>query len=215
MELPGLASLPDFLDLLNIMGTAVFALTGAISAARKRFDLFGMIFFAALVGVGGGTLRDVILGRLPVFWVTAPINIAVTTVVAVLAFFLMRWLIRDRAIFLWADAIGLATFAIVGTAVALEVGVSPYLAPFFGVITGCFGGMIRDVVANEAPTLLYAELYATAAFAGGLVYVLALQTDWPHVANAAALVGLITGLAVRSLGIIWRLHLPRAKVEGP
>ena len=200
-------SIVPVIDILNILGTAVFGLTGAISAARKKFDIFGMSFFAALVGLGGGTLRDLIIGRLPVFWVQEPWNIAVTTAAAIFGFFTMSWLVRNDRVFIWADALGLATFAIVGTSVSLSQGVSIYLAPFFGMITACFGGMFRDVVANDAPTILYGELYASAAFAGGVTYVLALSNDLGH--NWSALLGLIVGLFVRALGIVWKMHLPR------
>lgn len=210
-ELSDMLSISPIIDVLNVLGTAVFGLTGAISAARKNFDIFGMSFFAALVGLGGGTLRDVIIGRLPVFWVHEPWNIGVTTAAAFLAFFLMSRLERIDKVFIWADAVGLATFAIVGTSVALEQGVSIYLAPFFGMITACFGGMFRDVVANDAPTILYGELYASAAFAGGVTYVLVVALGGGH--NWAALLGLIVGLCVRSLGIIWKMHLPRPKLS--
>jgi uncharacterized membrane protein YeiH len=198
----------DLIAPLNIVGTIVFAMTGAISAARKRFDLFGLVVFAALVGLGGGTLRDILLGRLPVFWVLAPWNLALTTAVAILSFFMMRWITRFQRIFIWADALGLATFAIVGSAVSLEVGVSPYLAPLFGVFTGCFGGLLRDVIANERPLILYAELYASAALAAGAVYVGLLE--WGLSSLTASILALAAGMLLRAASIIWGLHLPRA-----
>ena len=200
----------DLIDPLSAIGTAVFALTGAISAARKRFDIFGMIVLAAVVGLGGGTLRDVLLGKLPVTWVSDPSGLLITTSVAIFSFFFLKHLVRLEAIFLWADAIGMATFAVIGTSLALEKGVSPFLAPVFGMFTACFGGLVRDVIVNERPTILYGELYATAALAGSAVYVMGTTLNWNKV--WVTLAALIVAMVLRALGIVWRLHLPRPKV---
>ena len=199
----------DLLGSLSILGTAVFALTGAISAAKKRFDIFGMIVLAALVGLGGGTLRDVILGRLPVFWVRDPSELLNTTLVAVISFFALPWFERKKQIFLWADALGLATFAVVGTGVAIEQQVSLWLAPLFGVFSACFGGLLRDVIANDRPLILYGELYASAAFLGGVVYTLCFYWQWGHGLSVA--LALAVGLLMRAVGIIWKVHLPKPK----
>lgn len=200
----------DLINPLSAIGTAVFALTGAISAARKRFDIFGMIVLAAVVGLGGGTLRDVLLGKLPVTWVSDPSGLLITTSVAIFSFFFLKHLVRLEAIFLWADAIGMATFAVIGTSLALEKGVSPFLAPVFGMFTACFGGLVRDVIVNERPTILYGELYATAALAGSAVYVMGTTLNWNKV--WVTLAALIVAMVLRALGIVWRLHLPRPKV---
>lgn len=200
----------DLIDPLSAIGTAVFALTGAISAARKRFDIFGMIVLAAVVGLGGGTLRDVLLGRLPVTWVSDPSGLLITTSVAIFSFFFLKHLVRLEAIFLWADAIGMATFAVIGTSLALEKEVSPFLAPVFGMFTACFGGLVRDVIVNERPTILYGELYATAALAGSAVYVLGTVLNWNNIWVTVA--ALIVAMVLRALGIVWRMHLPRPEV---
>ena len=200
----------DLIEPLSVLGTAVFALTGAISAAKKRFDLFGMIVLAGLVGLGGGTLRDILLGRLPVFWVREPWDLLITTGVALLAFFFLKSFDRLKPLFLWADALGLATFAVVGASVALEQNVSPFLAPVFGMFTACFGGLLRDVIANDRPLILYGELYASAALAGSAVYTLVVVMHWGDF--LAAVLALITGLVMRAMGIIWRVHLPRPKL---
>jgi uncharacterized membrane protein YeiH len=200
----------DLIAPLNALGTAVFALTGAISAVKKRFDLFGMIFLAGLVGLGGGTLRDVLLGRLPVFWVREPWDLLITTSVAILAFIFLKIFSRLKSLFLWADALGLATFAIVGASIALHQGVSPFLAPVFGMFTACFGGLMRDVIANERPLILYGELYASAALAGSAVYTFVVVMNWGDF--LAAVSALVTGLTMRAIGIIWQVHLPTAKL---
>ena len=200
----------DLIGPLSVLGTAVFALTGAISAAKKRFDLFGMIVLAAIVGLGGGTLRDILLGRLPVAWVREPWELAITTAVAIVSFFFLRSLYRLKTVFLWADALGLATFAVVGASVALAQNISPLLAPVFGMFTACFGGLLRDVIANERPLILYGELYASAALAGAAVYALGVSLAWNPFWTAV--LALAVGLALRALGIIWRVHLPRPKL---
>ena len=200
----------NLIDPLSAIGTAVFALTGAISAARKRFDIFGMIVLAAVVGLGGGTLRDVLLGKLPVTWVSDPSGLLITTSVAIFSFFFLKHLVRLEAIFLWADAIGMATFAVIGTSLALEKEVSPFLAPVFGMFTACFGGLVRDVIVNERPTILYGELYATAALAGSAVYVLGTVLNWNNIWVTVA--ALIVAMVLRALGIVWRMHLPRPEV---
>lgn len=200
----------DLIDPLSAIGTAVFALTGAISAARKRFDIFGMVVLAAVVGLGGGTLRDVLLGRLPVTWVSDPSGLLITTSVAIFSFFFLKHLVRLEAIFLWADAIGMATFAVIGTSLALEKDVSPFLAPVFGMFTACFGGLVRDVIVNERPTILYAELYATAALAGSAVYSLGMTLEWNR--SWVTAISLVVAMVVRALGIVWRWHLPTPDV---
>lgn len=200
----------DLIDLLSAIGTAVFALTGAISAARKRFDIFGMIVLAGVVGLGGGTLRDILLGKLPVTWVSDPSGLLITTGVAIFSFFFLKKLVRLETTFLWADAIGMATFAVIGTSLALEKSVSPFLAPVFGMFTACFGGLVRDVIVNERPTILYGELYATAALAGSGVYALGTQLEWNNFWVTA--LALIVSLVLRAMGIVWRLHLPRPDV---
>lgn len=200
----------DLIEPLSAIGTAVFALTGAISAARKRFDIFGMIVLAAVVGLGGGTLRDILLGRLPVTWVNDPSGLLITTSVAVCSFFFLKNLVRLESIFLWADAIGMATFAVIGTSLALEKDVSPFLAPVFGMFTACFGGLVRDVIVNERPTILYAELYATAALAGSACYALGMTLEWNS--SWVTVLSLIVALVLRALGIVWRWHLPTPAV---
>lgn len=200
----------NLIDPLSAIGTAVFALTGAISAARKRFDIFGMIVLAGVVGLGGGTLRDILLGRLPVTWVSDPSGLLITTSVAIFSFFFLKHLVRLEAIFLWADAIGMATFSVIGTSLALEKDVSPFLAPVFGMFTACFGGLVRDVIVNERPTILYGELYATAALAGSAVFALGTTLAWSNFWVTIA--ALIVAMVLRALGIVWRMHLPRPSV---
>ncbi len=197
----------DLLDVLSAIGTVVFALTGAISAAKKRFDIFGMILLACVVGVGGGTLRDLLLGRLPVAWVKDPTEVLISTIVAMVAFLFLSKITLLKSVFLWADAIGMATFAVIGTTVALEENVSPFLAPVFGMFTACFGGLVRDVIVNERPVILYGELYASAALVGSAVYAFGIVFEWDHLWTTLA--ALFVALGLRAIGIVWRVYLPK------
>ncbi|KAJ56941.1 membrane protein [Actibacterium mucosum KCTC 23349] len=160
---------------LDLAAVFVFALTGALTASRAQLDIVGFIFIAALTAVGGGTLRDLFLGRVPVFWVVDPIYIGVIAVGALLVFVTAHLLeSRYRAI-LWLDAAALAVAVPAGVNVAITLNHGPAVVVMMGIVTGCFGGLMRDVVCNEVPLVLRkGELYVTAAFAGGIAAALAL-----------------------------------------
>ena len=158
--MPG-ATIPTLPPLFDLLGTAVFALTGALLAARLRQTFVTMSFFALITGVGGGSVRDLLIGA-PVFWVRDPWVAPVCLVVALLAWFTPRkwW---EGMLLEWADAAGLAAYAVLGTAKALAYGLPPVPAVLMGVITGCVGGVIRDVLAGRPSILMRPELYVTAA----------------------------------------------------
>ena len=154
---------------LDYAGVAVFAATGALGAARHKHTIVTFAFFAAVTGVGGGTLRDLLIG-VPVFWVQNNAYLAVCLTMAVAV-----WLTRaDRwpfAALLWIDAVGMAVYAVVGAAKAMSVGVPPLAAVVMGVLTASFGGIVRDVLAGEPSILLRPEIYLSAAALGATVFV--------------------------------------------
>jgi uncharacterized membrane protein YeiH len=154
-------ALPTLPPLLDLLGIAVFALSGALLAARLRQTFVTMAFFALVTGVGGGTVRDLLIGA-PVFWVRDPWVAPVCLGVALLAWFTPRkwW---EGQLLEWADAAGLAVYAVLGTAKGLVYGLPPVPAILMGVITGCVGGIIRDVLAGRPSILMRPELYVTAA----------------------------------------------------
>ncbi len=154
-------AIPTLPPLFDLLGTAVFALTGALLAARLRQTFVTMSFFALITGVGGGSVRDLLIGA-PVFWVRDPWVAPVCLGVALLAWFTPRkwW---EGSLLEWADAAGLAAYAVLGTAKALAYGLPPVPAVLMGVITGCVGGIIRDVLAGRPSILMRPELYVTAA----------------------------------------------------
>ncbi len=159
--------------ILDYAGVAVFAATGALAASRKQLDIIGFLFLAAVTGIGGGTLRDLVLGATPVFWIENSNYILVCAAVSVLVFFTAH-LVESRYKWLvWLDAIGLAAYAAMGAAKGLAATGSPTVAVVTGVITATFGGILRDLLAEEPSVLLRPEIYVTAALAGSAAFTLA------------------------------------------
>ncbi len=195
---------------LDLLGTAVFALTGALLAARLRQTFVTMAFFALITGVGGGSVRDLLIGA-PVFWVRDPWVAPVCLTVALVAWFTPRkwW---EGSLLEWADAAGLAAYAVLGTAKSLALGVAPVPAVLMGIITGCVGGIIRDVLAGRPSILMRPELYVTAAaLSAGLCAlgdVLALPRE------LAWSVAALAGFALRGVAIRYGIHLPAYQRAG-
>ena len=198
------AILPDALLLLDYVGIAVFAISGALLAAEKKQTLVTFIFFAVVTGVGGGTVRDLLIGA-PVFWVGTNATLLICIVAGVAVWFLSRKTIADKAL-LWFDAIGLAAYATYGAAKALNYGVAPVPAFAMGVMTACVGGIIRDVLANEPSILMRPELYVTAAALASGLFVALILFGAP--ATLAALVAGLAGFSLRGAAIARGLSLP-------
>ncbi|WP_297507175.1 trimeric intracellular cation channel family protein [uncultured Caulobacter sp.] len=189
---------------LDYAAAAVFGATGALAAARRKHDIITFGFFAAITGVGGGTLRDLLIGA-PVFWVQRPGYILACLVAATVVWLLGKRGWRFRAL-LWLDALGMAAYAVVGTAKALGLGVHPFSAVVMGVLTTAFGGVIRDVLAEEPNLLLRREIYITAALLGASVFaVLKLlgAPFWP-----AGIAGFAAAFTLRACAILFGWSLP-------
>lgn len=185
------------------LGVAVFAISGTLLAFRKNMDGFGVIVLASVTAIGGGTVRDLILG-LPVFWVYDPNYLYTILAAAILTILWLR--LRDfihQKTLLIADAFGLSFFAVMGAQKALLAGFPPLICVVMGTITACFGGMIRDVLARDVPMLLKGELYATTCLAGGSAFVLIA----PYNELLALLVGGIITLLLRLGAIRWKWYL--------
>ena len=202
----------SFVYTLEMLGTAAFAVSGALAASRKRMDIFGFCVLALMPAVGGGTIRDIIIDRVPVFWISDNRYIAVAIIAALVVFFAPhRKPGGRRKLLVWADALGLALFAALGTEICLQYGTGPLVAVMLGVTTAVTGGMIRDVICNEIPLILSREIYATAAFAASLAYVLADHLGFGD--SVALSAGVLTGLAVRGLAITYNWSLPSFGAE--
>jgi uncharacterized membrane protein YeiH len=189
----------NLITLLDYAGVAVFAATGALSASRKQLDIVGFIFLAAITGIGGGTLRDVIL-NIPVFWIGNTDYVLICTVAAIFVFFTAHKVASRWKWLLWLDAIGLAAFAAMGAAKGFAITGSPVVAIITGMLTATFGGILRDIVAGEPSVLLRPEIYITAAGAGAGAYVLA--DSMLAAPNVSATIAFIVAFVVRG-GALW------------
>ncbi|MDR5653116.1 trimeric intracellular cation channel family protein [Ruixingdingia sedimenti] len=198
--------------LLELASVFVFALTGALAASRAQLDLVGFVFLASLTAVGGGTLRDLVLGQGAVFWVARPQMIGLAAIAAVIVFFTAHLLESRYRALLWLDACALAVAVPAGVGVALAQGQGWPVLLMMGVATGCFGGLMRDVVCNEVPLVLRAgELYVTAAFAGALAAVLALAAGLDQRAALIACAAVTLALRAGSLVFGWKLPAYRPR----
>ena len=201
---PALATPETVLGVLDFAGVAVFAATGALAAARQKHDLVTFAFFGAITGVGGGTLRDLLIGS-PVFWVHDWRYIAVCLVASVAVWLVGARPWRFRAL-LWLDAIGLVAYGVLGAAKANVAGMSPLICIVMGALTACFGGIVRDLLAGEPSILLRREITVSAALLAATIFVVArvLGMDaWP----AAFIAGAI-GFALRAGALVWGWALP-------
>ena len=196
------------LTVLDLVGTFVFALSGAVAAARRELDLFGVLVLAFVAATTGGIIRDVLIGAAPPATLVDWRYLALSLCAGVLTFSWLPLIDRLQSPVQLFDAAGLACFAVTGAQKALSYGLDAPMAALLGMLTGIGGGMARDVLLNEIPTVLRAELYAVAALAGASVVVIGESFDMPSA--AATLTGLLLCLVLR-LGSIYRgWHLPRA-----
>ena len=196
------------LQILDFLGVSVFAISGALVASRKEMDLIGFGLMASVTGIGGGTLRDVLLDR-SVFWIETPYYVAICLLMAVIVFFTAHILQRRYVAVLWADGIGIAAYAVMGADVALRAGANELVAIVMGVMTATFGGLIRDVICQQTSFILRKEIYATCVLAGASVYVGLVSIDTPVI--IAAFSGFGAGFALRAGAILWGWTLPTYK----
>jgi uncharacterized membrane protein YeiH len=194
----------DFLLIMDFIGIAAFAATGALLAGKHGMDLFGALTLAFVTGIGGGTLRDIILNA-PVFWLTETHAAYACFTGFILVFIAQRFLKKTpKATINLLDAVGLALFSVLGASKALQLGHTPGIAVLMGFLTGCGGGMLRDVLANDMPLVFsHKKLYATPSLMGAAVFVLI----YPYAEITAIILGAITVFAIRigSLFFNWRL----------
>lgn len=196
---------------LDMLGVAVFAISGALAAGRKQLDLIGVVVLGAVTGVGGGTLRDLLLDRNPVFWIAQPTYILVCIVASLGTFLVVRKghpsRRRRRQALLVADGLGLAFFSISGAQIAQTLGHGPGISILMGAMTGVAGGAIRDVLAAEIPIVMrQGELYATAAAVGAALYLLLDALGVPR--GISEFGGMSAVAALRFAALRWRLVLP-------
>lgn len=189
----------EFTTIFDFIGTFAFAISGVRLAARKNFDLFGAYVVGFVTAVGGGTLRDVMLGTTP-FWMTTPYYVIITGIALLTVIVLKRWLVRFDNTFFIFDAIGLGFFTVVGLEKSMAADFPMWINIIMGCITGATGGIIRDILLNEVPLIFRKDIYALACAGGGIVYWLCHRYGMPNIATqiiAAASVIIIRIVAVR------------------
>ncbi|MCK4564013.1 MAG: trimeric intracellular cation channel family protein [Verrucomicrobia bacterium] len=194
------------IHILDLIGTAVFAITGALVAGRKRMDTFGVVILGCVTAVGGGTLRDVVLGCSPVFWISSPHYLAIATIAAIGTFVVVhRWRLPEMLL-AYADAVGLAVFTVIGFQAGFQTTHSYGISIVMGMTTGVVGGIVRDVLAGEIPLIFHKEIYASASLAGATL--LALSTRLQGSTSLAILLSILTTLGIRLAALHWNLTLP-------
>ncbi|MGC2857301.1 trimeric intracellular cation channel family protein [Novispirillum sp. DQ9] len=204
--------------IVDLVAVAVFAITGALVAARREMDPIGFVFLGTVTGIGGGTFRDLVLGIEPVFWVVQPAYLWTCIGASLATFWAARLLASRFRALLWLDAAGLGLFAITGTQKAVAMGAPAVVCVLMGVMTVAVGGLIRDIMAGEKPLLFHREIYATAAIAGAVSYLLLRAADLPE--PLTALGGFAVGFGVRACAIAFGLSMPAYKrpdrpLDGP
>jgi uncharacterized membrane protein YeiH len=198
--------------LLDLLGVAVFAISGALAAGRKSLDVLGVIVIAVVTAIGGGTLRDLLLDRHPIFWIADPTYLVVISISALLTVVWVRRRPPPGNSLLIADALGLALFTIMGAQVAEGAGLSAIIVVLMGTMTGVAGGVIRDVLSAEVPLILRRDLYATAAIAGASLYLLVQQVGLAQ--PGAAFLGIAAVTLLRLLAILRGWRLPVFRLPG-
>ena len=185
-------------------GDVVFAISGALTAARHRMDVMGFVMIGTITAIGGGTIRDLLLGR-TVWWTRDPTELILCISAALATFFFIRKDISRNRGLIWSDALGLSSFAVVGSHIAMDKGVSLVVAVFMGALTATGGGVTRDVLTQTRPMITCGELYATAALAGSTTYVL--LTHFSLVPGFAAPIAFLVAFLLRAAAIVFNIRM--------
>jgi uncharacterized membrane protein YeiH len=193
-------------SILAIMyfGDVVFAISGALTAARYRMDVLGFMMIGTITGIGGGTTRDLLLGR-TVWWTQNPLELLLCVVASLATFFFITSDITRRKGMIWSDTLGLAVFGVVGCHIALEFGASFVIAVFMGMVTATGGGVIRDVLTNTQPMIVSGQIYATAALLGSLSYASMRYLSVPEIAAEA--VACLAAFSLRASAIVFDIRM--------
>jgi len=196
----------DISPVIEISGTVAFAVSGAFAAIQKRLDVFGVLIMGFITAIGGGTIRDVLIGYTPVAWMRdnqTPL-IILATVTATILF--KKYINTFKITLFLFDALGLGLFTIIGLQKGINAGLNPGVCIALGTITGCFGGVLRDILLNDIPLIFRKEIYATACIIGGTLYVLLVNRMDPDVVK---IIAIVVVCAIRIIAVKFKLSLPR------
>lgn len=195
----------NWIYFVDLFGTAVFAISGVLTAMNKKFDLVGTLIIGFVTAIGGGTLRDILIGRFPVGWLEDRNYFFAILAGYLITYFFEQQIIKLRKSMFLFDTIGIGLFTILGIQIALEQGLSTESCLLMGVISACFGGVIRDVLTNEIPLIFRREIYATACLLGGIVYLLLVEFSTNE--NLNILVAIATVIIIRYFSIRYKWSL--------
>ncbi|MGF1695911.1 trimeric intracellular cation channel family protein [Vibrio kyushuensis] len=199
------------LSVLYIIGITAEAMTGALSAGRRQMDWFGVMLVASATAIGGGTVRDILLGHYPLGWVKNPEFLMITCIAGIITTVVAKWIIKFKGIFIRLDALGLVVFSIIGTNVALDMGLHPLICMVSALVTGVFGGLLRDLICRQTPLVLHQELYASVALVASAMYLTLLEFGISDV--FATIVTLVVGYTMRMAAVRFKWRLPSFHLE--
>mgnify|MGYP001194421455 FL=1 len=197
----------QILHVLYIVAIVAEAMTAALAAGRRSMDWLGVAMLGAITALGGGSVRDVLLGRHPLTWIEHPSYLLITAGAALATVFIARYMHHLRRLFLFLDAVGLVVFTVIGCNIALALGMPYVIVIASGMISGCVGGVLRDILCTEVPLLFRAELYATVSILAGALYIGGQYAGLPHA--LAMGIAMLAGLGLRLLALRYGWSMPK------
>lgn len=199
----------DFFFIIDCIGVFVFAISGALAAREKKMDLFGIFIIAFVTSLGGGTLRDMMIGRTPVFWMKEPMYVTMILCGTFFAILLRKKIHYLRKSLMLFDTLGLAFYTLFGAQIATSFNLNPVAIISVATITACFGGVTRDILCNEIPVIFHKEIYATACVVGAIVYLGVKEID--YLGNFVYLAPIIVVITIRTLAVKFAFELPKIR----
>ncbi|MDE1325270.1 trimeric intracellular cation channel family protein [Vibrio aestuarianus] len=199
------------LSVLYIIGITAEAMTGALSAGRRKMDWFGVMLVASATAIGGGTVRDILLGHYPLGWVKSPEFLAITCLAGVLTTGLAKWVIKLKGLFIRLDALGLIVFSIIGAKVAMSMGHHAMICMVAALVTGVFGGLLRDLICRQTPLVLHEELYASVSLVASGLYLTLLEFGVNDVTST--IITLVVGYVLRMAAVRFKWRLPSFQLD--
>ncbi|MBI5325821.1 MAG: trimeric intracellular cation channel family protein [Ignavibacteriae bacterium] len=201
----------NILTIISLISTFLFASSASIMAIRKQLDIVGIFFVSFLAGIGGGTFRDLILGTYPITWVKHPYHLLIIIVAVGLTLLFRENVLKPSKAFFTFDSLGLGAATVLGIQKAVNADINPLMAVLFGVISACFGGVIRDVLCNEIPLVFRKELYATASIIGGLFFISVIYAGMEE--YTASIISVLLVFLIRIVSVRFNLTMPIVKLK--